>query len=70
MPLARYRSNDYSAPTAYGHRQVRVKGCVHKVAIACGREAIARHTRSYPCCQNGPCGGVKYEESRDLRSQP
>jgi transposase len=47
LSLVRYRSNDYSVPTQYGHRQVWVKGYVHQVAIACGSEVIARHERSY-----------------------
>jgi hypothetical protein len=47
MSLVRYRANDYSVPTAYGHRQVLVKGYVHEVVIACGSEVIARHSRSY-----------------------
>ena len=45
--LVRYRANDYSVPTAYGHREVLVKGYVHEVVIACGGEVIARHRRSY-----------------------
>jgi transposase len=45
--LVRYRGNDYSVPTQYGHRQVLVKGYVHQVIIACGSEVIARHERSY-----------------------
>src|SRR5262249_27251025 len=47
LSLARYRSNDYSVPTAYGHREVLVRGYVHEVVIACGAEVIARHPRSY-----------------------
>ncbi len=47
LSLVRYRSNDYSVPTQYGHRQVWVKGYVHEVVIACGSEVIARHERSY-----------------------
>ena len=47
LSLVRYRSNDYSVPTAYGHREVVVKGYVHEVVIGCGSEIIARHTRSY-----------------------
>jgi transposase len=47
LSLVRYRSNDYSAPTQYGHRQVWVKGYVHEVVIASGSEVIARHERSY-----------------------
>jgi len=47
LSLVRYRSNDYSVPTEYGHRQVWVKGYVHQVVIACASEVIARHERSY-----------------------
>ena len=47
LSLVRYRGNDYSVPTQYGHRQVLVKGYVHEVVIACGSEVIARHQRSY-----------------------
>jgi transposase len=47
LSLVRYRTNDYSVPTPYGHRQVWVKGYVHQVVIACGSEVIARHSRSY-----------------------
>jgi transposase len=47
ISLVRYRANDYSVPTEYGHRQVLVKGYVHEVVIACGSEVIAQHARSY-----------------------
>jgi hypothetical protein len=47
LSLVRYRGNDYSVPTAYGHREVLVRGYVHEVVIACAAEAIARHPRSY-----------------------
>lgn len=47
LSLVRYRGNDYSVPTEYGHRQVWVKGYVHEVLIACESEVIARHQRSY-----------------------
>jgi transposase len=47
LALVRYRTNDYSVPTCYGHRDVLVKGYVHEVVIACGSEVIARHPRSY-----------------------
>ena len=47
LSLVRYRANDYSVPTAYGHRDVLVKGYVHEVVIVCGCEVIARHPRSY-----------------------
>ena len=47
LSLVRYRSNDYSVPTAYGHQEVLVRGYVHEVVIACGAEVIARHIRSW-----------------------
>ena len=47
LSLVRYRTNDYSVPTQYGHRQVLVKGYVHRVEIGCASEVIARHVRSY-----------------------
>ena len=31
LSLVRYRTNDYSAPTEYGHRQVLIKGYVNEV---------------------------------------
>ena len=46
LSLVRYRGNDYSVPTEYGHRQVLVKGFVHEVVIACASEVIARHQRA------------------------
>ena len=45
--LVRYRINYYSAPTAYGFRDVLVKGFVDEVAIICGASEIARHPRVY-----------------------
>lgn len=47
LSLVRYRNNDYSVPTAYGHREVLIRGYVHEVVIACGADVIARHPRSY-----------------------
>ncbi len=45
--LVRYRCNDYSVPTAFGFRDVLVKGFVDEVVILCAGEEIARHSRSY-----------------------
>lgn len=45
--LVRYKTNDYSVPVAYAHRQVVVKAYVWEVVIACGSERVARHPRSY-----------------------
>jgi len=47
LSLVRYRGNDYSVPTQYGHTQVLVRGYVHEVVMACGTEVIARHPRSW-----------------------
>ena len=47
LSLVRYRTNDYSVPVAYGHRDVLVRGYVAEVVISCGSEVIARHPRFY-----------------------
>ena len=47
LSLVKYRTNDYSVPVAYGHREVLVRGYVDPVVISCGAEVIARHWRSY-----------------------
>jgi len=47
LSLVRYRGNDYSVPTAYGHQPVLVRGYVHEGVIAHGTEIIARHRRSW-----------------------
>ena len=47
LSLVRYRTNDYSVPTRYGHCQVLAKGFVDRVEIVCRGEMIARHVRSY-----------------------
>ena len=47
LSLVRYGTNDYSAPVAYGHRDVLVRGYVDQVVISCGTEVVARHPRSY-----------------------
>lgn len=47
LSLVRYRTNDYSVPTEYGHREVLVKGYVDHVDICLGADIIARHKRSY-----------------------
>ncbi len=47
LSLVRYRTNDYSVPTRYGHREVLLKAYVDEVVICRGSEEIARHRRSY-----------------------
>lgn len=45
--LVRYKTNDYSVPVAYGHRDVWIRGYVDMVVIGCGGDVIARHPRCY-----------------------
>ena len=45
--LVRYKTNDYSVPVAYGHRDVWIRGYVDRVVIGCGGDIIARHPRCY-----------------------
>ncbi len=45
--LVRYKTNDYSVPTIYGHRDVLIKAYVDEILVCCGSECIARHSRSY-----------------------
>ncbi|WP_432759512.1 IS21 family transposase [Defluviimonas salinarum] len=45
--LVRYKTNDYSVPVAYGHRDVWLRGYVDEVVIGCGGAVIARHPRCY-----------------------
>ena len=47
LSLVRYRTNDYSVPTRYGHREVLLRAYVDEVVICRGSEEIARHRRSY-----------------------
>ena len=47
LSLVRYSGTDYSVPTAYGHREVLIRGYVDRVVISCGAEVVARHVRSY-----------------------
>jgi transposase len=45
--LVRYKTNDYSVPVVYGHRDVWIRGYVDQVVIGCGGEVVARHPRCY-----------------------
>jgi hypothetical protein len=47
MSLVRYRNNDYSVPTRYGHQEVLAKGYVDRVEIVCRGETVTVHARSY-----------------------
>ena len=35
VSLVRYKTNDYSVPVAYGHREVWIRGYVDQVVIGC-----------------------------------
>ena len=75
LSLVRYRRNDYSVPTAYGHREVVVKGSVDDVVIVCGSEEIARHRRSYGreeliFATTWRCWSAKSERSTKRRPWP
>ncbi len=41
--LVRYRTNDYSVPVAYGHRDVWIRAYVDRVIIGCGGEGGRAH---------------------------
>jgi transposase len=47
LALVRYRSNDYSVPSTFGHHEVLVRGYFDRVVISCAGQEIARHARSY-----------------------
>ena len=47
LSLVRYKNNDYSAPTRYGHQEVLAKGYVDRVEIVHRDETIAVDPRSY-----------------------
>jgi len=47
LSLVRYKNNDYSVPTRYGHQEVLTKAYVGRVEIVCRGETIAVHPRSY-----------------------
>jgi hypothetical protein len=45
--LVRYKTNDYSVPVSYGHRDVWIRGYVDQIVIGCGGDVIARHPRCH-----------------------
>jgi hypothetical protein len=47
MALVRYRTNDYSVPTAFAHQQIVIKGYVDRIDLVCHGTVIASHVRSY-----------------------
>src|ERR1700738_4611457 len=47
LSLVRYKNNDHSAPTRYGHQEVLAKGYVDRVEIVRRDATIAVHPRSY-----------------------
>ena len=47
LSLVRYRSNDYSVPTAFAHHEVTAIGGIEQVRIACGDQLVATHPRCW-----------------------
>jgi hypothetical protein len=47
LSLVRYKTNDYSVPTAFAHQDVIVKAYVTHIDVHCGGEHIARHPRCW-----------------------
>ena len=45
--LVRYRTNDYSVPTRYGHQEVLLKAYVDRIEVIWQGHVIASHVRSY-----------------------
>ncbi|MGA1343869.1 MAG: IS21 family transposase [Hyphomonas sp.] len=45
--LVRYRTNDYSVPTAFAHQPVTIRAYVDHIDICCTGERIARHARCW-----------------------
>ena len=63
LSLVRYKTNDYSVPVAYGHRDVLVRGYVDEVVISCGSEIIAgdpayKETQCQGACQSRDPGRI------------
>ncbi len=67
--LVRYKTNDYSVPVAYGHRDVWIRGYVAEVVIGCGGEVIARHPRCY-CREDMVFDPVHYLPLIERKSEP
>lgn len=47
LSLVRYKTNDYSVPTAFAHQLVTIKAYVDRIEVHCGGDLIARHRRSW-----------------------
>jgi transposase len=47
LSLVRFDANDYSVPTAYAHHEVIVMGGVEEIAISCGPQLVATHSRHW-----------------------
>src|SRR5437660_4979964 len=69
--LVRYRGTDYSVPTAYGHREVVIRGYVHEVVISCGATVIAviRAPMTRELCLR-PAALLGFARTQDRRSRP
>jgi hypothetical protein len=70
LSLVRYRNNDYSVPTRYGHQEVLAKGYVDRVEIACRGErsppmpaATTGPSLSTIRCITSPCWNTRARRS-------
>jgi hypothetical protein len=57
--LVRYRGTDYSVPTAYGHREVVIRGYVH------ASRTTPKTNRQSLLCRSWPAHGSARKSSRD-----
>jgi transposase len=47
LSLVRFDDNDYSVPTAYGHREITIVASVDEVRLVCADRLVARHPRHW-----------------------
>ena len=66
LSLVRYRSNDYSVPTSFGHRQVVVRGYVHRrLSIWLGLIARVKDINclTWILCLQEFCSGITWKDA-------
>jgi transposase len=47
LSLVRFDDNDYSVPTAYGHREITIVASVDEIRLVCADRLVARHPRHW-----------------------
>jgi hypothetical protein len=68
--LVRYKTNDYSVPVAYGHRDVWIRGYVDKIVIGCGGEGEPRGRHWFETRGERPASAELRPRGHGLRSHP